>query len=74
MPGDIGCLDIEIPCEQDPNQAICIYRYFIFTFSPAYSWIYKIHINGYTIHINGYTIHINGYTIHINGYTIHING
>ena len=25
-PGDIGCLDIEIPCSQDPNQAICKYR------------------------------------------------
>jgi [Skp1-protein]-hydroxyproline N-acetylglucosaminyltransferase len=24
--GDIGCLDIDIPCEEDPTQMICIYR------------------------------------------------
>lgn len=26
VPGDIGCLDIEIPCSQDPTQAICKYK------------------------------------------------
>ena len=26
MPGDIGCLDIDIPCSQDPTQMICKYR------------------------------------------------
>lgn len=26
VPGDIGCLDIDIPCDQDPNQPICKYR------------------------------------------------
>ncbi len=26
VPGDIGCLDIAIPCEQDPEQMICKYR------------------------------------------------
>jgi hypothetical protein len=26
VPGDIGCLDIEIPCSQDPSQPICKYR------------------------------------------------
>jgi hypothetical protein len=26
VPGDIGCLDIEIPCSVNPNQPICIYR------------------------------------------------
>jgi Glycosyltransferase (GlcNAc) len=26
VPGDIGCLDIDIPCSTDPNQAICKYR------------------------------------------------
>lgn len=24
--GDIGCLDIDIPCSQDPTQMICVYR------------------------------------------------
>ena len=26
VPGDIGCLDIDIPCSQDPTQMICKYR------------------------------------------------
>ena len=26
VPGDIGCLDIDIPCSEDPNQMICKYR------------------------------------------------
>ena len=26
VPGDIGCLDIEIPCSQDSSQPICKYR------------------------------------------------
>jgi hypothetical protein len=26
VPGDIGCLDLAIPCEKDPTQMICIYR------------------------------------------------
>lgn len=26
VPGDIGCLDIDIPCSQDNTQAICKYR------------------------------------------------
>jgi hypothetical protein len=26
VPGDIGCLDIAVPCEQDPEQMICKYR------------------------------------------------
>lgn len=26
VPGDIGCLDIDIPCSQDPSQPICKYR------------------------------------------------
>lgn len=26
VPGDIGCLDIEVPCSQDPDQPICKYR------------------------------------------------
>jgi hypothetical protein len=26
VPGDIGCLDIDIPCSQDPSQMICKYR------------------------------------------------
>jgi hypothetical protein len=26
VPGDIGCLDLEIPCSVDPKQPICIYR------------------------------------------------
>ena len=25
-PGDIGCLDIDIPCVKDPTQPICVYR------------------------------------------------
>ena len=25
-PGDIGCLDIEVPCSTDPTQPICVYR------------------------------------------------
>lgn len=26
VPGDIGCLDLEVPCDKDPNQPICVYR------------------------------------------------
>ena len=26
VPGDVGCLDIEVPCDQNPNQPICKYR------------------------------------------------
>ena len=26
VPGDIGCLDLEIPCSKDPTQMICKYR------------------------------------------------
>ena len=26
VPGDIGCLDLEVPCEKDPTQMICKYR------------------------------------------------
>jgi hypothetical protein len=26
VPGDIGCLDIDVPCSQDPTQMICKYR------------------------------------------------
>jgi hypothetical protein len=26
VPGDTGCLDIDIPCSQDPSQMICKYR------------------------------------------------
>jgi hypothetical protein len=26
VPGDIGCLDIDIPCSQDPTQMICLYK------------------------------------------------
>lgn len=26
VPGDIGCLDLDIPCTQDPTQPICRYR------------------------------------------------
>lgn len=26
VPGDVGCLDIDIPCTQDPTQMICKYR------------------------------------------------
>jgi len=26
VPGDIGCLDIDIPCSQDPTQMICVYK------------------------------------------------
>ena len=26
VPGDIGCLDLAIPCEQDPTQMICVHR------------------------------------------------
>eukprot|EP01037_Dinobryon_pediforme_P030057 gene30057-33972_t len=25
VPGDVGCLDLEIPCSQDSNQLICKY-------------------------------------------------
>lgn len=26
VPGDIGCLDIDVPCEKNPDQPICKYR------------------------------------------------
>ena len=26
VPGDVGCLDVEIPCSTNPNQALCKYR------------------------------------------------
>ena len=26
VPGDTGCLDLEVPCDKDPSQAICKYR------------------------------------------------
>lgn len=26
VPGDVGCLDLEVPCSADPDQAICRYR------------------------------------------------
>jgi len=26
VPGDVGCLDLEVPCEQDPSQPICRHR------------------------------------------------
>ena len=26
VPGDTGCLDLEVPCDKDPTQAICKYR------------------------------------------------
>lgn len=25
-PGDIGCLDLDVPCEKNPNQTLCKYR------------------------------------------------
>ncbi|CAK9251538.1 unnamed protein product [Sphagnum jensenii] len=26
IPGDIGCLDIDVPCSKDSSQPICVYR------------------------------------------------
>jgi hypothetical protein len=26
VPGDIGCLDLEVPCSQDPSQPMCVHR------------------------------------------------
>ena len=26
VPGDVGCLDLEVPCEKDPTQALCVHR------------------------------------------------